>query len=196
MIRVLIEVDGQQFDQFVIDDSYSQQAEDYFISRINDSIKAAARESARPKQPGDHPLDPKILNDDPRMDRDPRGEPLPFEEGEPDFDPRATFDEQDCILPGYEDHIHCEVHGQCIPLGTDCPDCMDEEARANQEPEAWDVPEWDGEVHVRRMTKAEGDDIRTRMEQDPIDGHDPDCQCSRCQIGDDAHLWLHHPEDY
>ena len=39
-------------------------------------------------------------------------------------------------------------------------------------------------------------DIRGQWEQDPIDGHDPDCQCLRCIHGDDAALWLKHPDEY
>ena len=39
-------------------------------------------------------------------------------------------------------------------------------------------------------------DIRGQMEQDPIDGHNPDCQCFRCIHGDDMALWMFHGEDY
>lgn len=169
-IKVLILIDEEYFDQFVIDPSYdnNSQAEDYFLGRINNSIKAAARELSRPKLPGQHPLEPKVLGDDPRMDRDPSREPLPFDDGP---------DGPGCWLPGYEDHTHCELHDECIPMGSDCPICMELEANASHE--------MDAIMDARQM-----------MESDPINQHHPDCQCTRCNIGDDAYLWLYHPEDY
>lgn len=44
--------------------------------------------------------------------------------------------------------------------------------------------------------KIMDEDIRDMMAKDPIDQHGPYCQCTRCQIGDDAFIWLHHPEEY
>ena len=40
-----------------------------------------------------------------------------------------------CILPGHEDHVYCEVHRGCMPYGTDCPKCVDLEAKGSQEQE-------------------------------------------------------------
>jgi len=77
--------------------------------------------------------------------------------------------EDNCTVLG--EHAHCELHGLCIEPGSDCPACLDMEQMG-----IWDP--------------------RDMIEQDPISSHDPDCQCQRCQIGDDAWLCLHNPEEY
>lgn len=106
-------------------------------------------------------------------------EPLPFEDN--------------CTLPGHDEHTHCEVHGQCIPHGTDCPICMDLEAKGSQEQEQ----EFDDDVRASLdLQPCQGEDIRSRMSGDPIAAHHPDCNCGRCVLGDVAWLRLYHPEDY
>ena len=56
---------------------------------------------------------------------------------------------------------------------------------------------WDLAVDVAGQIQNDQEmDARARMANDPINLHHPDCQCSRCQIGDDAYLWINHPNEY
>lgn len=205
------------------------------------------------KLPGDHPLEPKYTNDDPRMDR--QQEDLPGE----------SMSEQ---YHGLE-MDHCDTHNIDVPYFTDCPICMDEEAHGAadlEEERYWEdeasqveqeqlpfddayndnfdqeiakniskymsshvgefVDPFTDEINITAMAEqtaialghpdwtddeqhiiwdlavdvsdvwAEAKNIRSRIERDPINGHHPDCQCTRCKQGDGPFLWLHHPEDY
>jgi hypothetical protein len=48
---------------------------------------------------------------------------------------------------------------------------------------------------LQRVEEPE-DPGRSEIHNNPVASHHPDCQCERCQIGDDQWLWLHHPGEY
>ena len=139
----------------------------------------ASRDQSLPKQHDWMPMIQEQLSEI----LNPMEQPLPFEDN--------------CTLPGHDEHIHCEVHGDCMPGGTDCPKCMDLEVKGSQEQEG----EFDDDVGAdldpwEQAANDQEPDIRSRMSRDPIAAHHADCQCTRCSQGDGAFLWLYHPEDY
>lgn len=205
MIRVRIEITGdQEFDQFVIDDSFrhNEQLQDYFMGRIKDSIMAGARESSRLNDdftdqvidqilPGLRDVDQCNMPEDEEVRSAQEGEtePLPFD------DPPITDEEimemtavkillliSDFVDP-LTDEVNCTALAEQTAIELDHPEWLDDEQHF-----IWDLAVDAGQAHEKN--------IRQQMEQDPISSHHPDCQCARCYYGDDAYLAHFHGSEY
>jgi hypothetical protein len=216
MIRVKIEIPGnEEFDQFVIADSFpdNEQMQDYFMGRIRDSIMAAAGENTSLEKCPECGMTMIGIENGLIRHIDPTA-------ADCEIDPRATFDEQDCVLPGYEDHTHCEIHGECIPVGSDCPTCLQSELDSQMEDMYWEQEAEDfvSKCSIHGTPLRSGEDcptcmdeesiksnildgeyeqnIREHMENNPVSEHHPDCQCARCVYGDEAYLAHFHGSEY
>ena len=137
-----------------------------------------------------------------RIPEESRMEILPFAdepEQEPNIDEIKLWIWQNAA--GHLDPNTLEIN--CTSLAEEAanhfghPDWLDDSQHV-----VWDLAVDMGELTEKLTARLMGridnlaGDIRQRMEQDPIDGHHADCQCSRCQIGDDSCLWMNHPEEY